>query len=96
MGPEAVEFQWDDANRDHLALHSVAPGEAEQAILDHHAVLLEVQTGGGEERTKALGMTGAGRVLAVVFTFRGDVIRPITAYMATPRMQELYLKRRGT
>jgi uncharacterized DUF497 family protein len=44
----APEFQWDDANRDHLASHNVTPEEAEQAILDHHAVLLEIQIGGDE------------------------------------------------
>jgi uncharacterized DUF497 family protein len=92
----APEFQWDDANRHHLASHDVTPEEAEQAILDHHAVLLEIQIGGDEERTKALGMTATGRILAVVFTLRGDAIRPITAYPATTRLQEVYLKRRGT
>ena len=92
----APEFQWDDVNRDHLASHNVTPEEAEQAILDNHAVLLEIQTGNDEERTKALGITATGRILAVVFTLRGDAIRPVTAYTATTRSKELYLKRRGT
>ena len=95
MGPEIPEFDWDDANRSHLAQHDISPDEAEQAILDPYAVLLEIQTGGEEERTKALGATASGRILTVIFTFRGDAIRPITAYTATVRLQELYLKRRG-
>ena len=90
-----IKFNWDDGNRSHLVPHSVTPEEAEQAILDPHAVLLEIQTGGGEERTKAMGMTAAGRILTVVFTFRGEAIRPVTAYAATIRLQGLYLKRRG-
>jgi uncharacterized DUF497 family protein len=76
LGSEALEFNWDNANRDHLALHNVSPEEAQQAILDPHAVLLEIQSGDGEERTKALGITSGGRILAVVFTFRGEAIRP--------------------
>jgi uncharacterized DUF497 family protein len=92
---EAPEFDWDDANCDHLALHHVSPPEAEQAILDGHAVLLEIQTAREEERIKALGMTATGRILAVIFTFRGTAIRPITAYPATTRLQQLYLERRG-
>jgi len=91
---EPPEFHWDDANRGHLALHNVTPEEAEQAILDPDAVLLEIQTGGEEERTKALGITKAGRILTVVVTFRGDAIRPITAYTATRRLQDLDLDRR--
>ena len=63
----APEFDWDDANRDHLALHNVTAEEAQQAILDPHAVLLEIQSGDEEERTKALGITSGGRILVVVF-----------------------------
>ena len=94
MDSEPSVFHWDAANRNHLALHDVTPEEAEQAILDPYAVLLEIQTDSAEERTKALGETAAGRILTVVFTFRGDAIRPITAYTATRRLQDLYLKRR--
>jgi uncharacterized DUF497 family protein len=83
-------FEWDDANRNHLWLHGVLPEEAEQAILDPDGMLLEIQTGVGEERLKALGMTAVGRLLAVVFTLRGAVIRPITAYTAPRRLQEVY------
>ena len=94
LGSEALEFDWDDANRDHLALHHVTPDVAQQAILDPHAVLLEIQSGDGEERTKALGITSGGRILAVVFTFRGEAIRRVTAYTAAARLQALYLGRR--
>ena len=71
----------------------MTPQEAEQAVLDEAAVLLEIQSHGDEERTKALGMTKIGRILVVVFTFRGAAIRPITAYTATAVLQGLYLKR---
>lgn len=94
LGTETPEFHWDDANRNHLARHEVIPEEAEQAILDPYAVLLEIQTDDKEERTKALGITSGGRILTVVFSFRGEAIRPITAYTATTRLQQLYLKRR--
>jgi uncharacterized DUF497 family protein len=75
---------------------NVAIGEAESAILDPFAVVLEVQLDNREERAKVLGMTAARRILTIVFTFRGETIRPITAYPATVRLQELYLQRRGT
>jgi hypothetical protein len=96
VGQEAPEFDWDDANRDHLARHQVTAQEAEQAILDPHAILLEIESAGGEERAKAVGMTARGRVLAVVFALRGEMIRPITAYAPSPRLQALYFQERGT
>ena len=95
MGTEAPKFDWDDSNRDHLALHNISPEEAEQAILDPHAVLLEIQVGSSEERTKVLGITRSGRILTVVFAFRDDAVRTITAYTATTRLQNIYLERRG-
>jgi uncharacterized DUF497 family protein len=96
LSSQAPEFDWDDANRDHLALHHVTPEEAQQAILDPDAVLVETQSGDQEVRTKALGITSGGRILVVVFTFRGEAIRPVTSYAAAARLQELYLKGRAT
>lgn len=90
-----MEFDWDDDNRKHLARHRVSPQEAESAILDEDAVLLEIESEQSEERIKALGMTAAGRILAVVFTVRGEAIRPITAYTPPRRLQKLYVERRG-
>jgi uncharacterized DUF497 family protein len=52
--------------------------------------MLEVQAH-TEERVKAVGRTAGGRILAAVFTFRGDAIRPITVFDATKRDQVTYL-----
>ena len=71
-------FHWDAANRKHLARHGVKPQEAEQAILDPHMIVVDVEHVGGEERSRVVGMTRKGRVLTSAFTFRGDAIRPIT------------------
>jgi len=88
------KFDWDDANRDHRARHHVRPEEAEQAVLDPHAILVDIEVTGGEVRTKAVGMTASGRLLAVVFTVRGEAIRPITAYAAPARLEALYFEQR--
>ncbi len=85
-------FHWDENNHDHIARHGVSPEEAEQAILDPHAILLEIETRFGEERTEALGITASGQVLLVVSTFVGRAIRPITAYKADARLEKLYFE----
>lgn len=89
---EEATFDWDEANVRHLGRHNVDPQEAEQAILDPNAIMLEIQIEVGEERVKTIGRTARGRILAAVLTFRGEAIRPITAYDATIRDQSLYLK----
>jgi len=48
-----------------------------------------------EERTKVVGMTASGRILEVVFTFRGEAIRAVTAYDAPSRLRTRYLERRS-
>ena len=90
---DAQEFNWDDANVGHLARHGVSPFEAEEAIVDPHAILLEIQTD-DEERVKAVGATSGGRILVVVFTWRGEAIRAITAYVPPVALQKLYLEGR--
>jgi hypothetical protein len=51
---DVVRFDWDHANAEHIARHSVKPDEAEQAIrndpLDMHYEVVE-----GEERWTAVG-----------------------------------------
>jgi len=93
-GQVTPQFDWDAANRYHLGRNHVIPEEAQHAIRDPHAVLLAMESDSGGERTKALGKTASGRVLAVVFTIRGEVIRPITAYLAAPHLETLYLRAR--
>ena len=96
MGGAEPKFDWDDANRDHLARHHVRPEEAEQAVLDPHAIFVDIEVRGDddEERTTTVGMTASGRVLAVVFTVRGEAVRPITAYAAPARLEALYFEQR--
>ena len=88
---DVPEFDCDEGNVRHLARHAVRPIEAEEAILDPAAIMLEIEID-DEERVKAIGCTGAGRILVAIFTFCGEAIRPITAYAATKRDQEVYLR----
>jgi len=84
-------FDWDEGNIKHIARHRVLPHEVEQAVTDPHAVMLDIQMIGAEERTRVLGMTAKGRVLVSVFTVRDGAIRPLTARDAKLSLQEVYL-----
>jgi hypothetical protein len=89
-----MNFQWDKANRAHIAEHGIAPEEAEQ-VLRNSPLDLEVQTRSGEERTIQLGETNGGRVLIVVSTWRGEKLRIVTAFPANRKMRTLYAKYQG-
>ena len=66
--------------------------EVEEAILDSEAIMIEEQNTEGEDRFKLVGRTLGGRILIAVFALRGDLIRPVTAYKASKRDEESYLK----
>lgn len=88
---EEQQFNWDVGNIGHVARHGVSTDEVEEAILDPNTILLEIQAC-DEERVESVGATSGGRILVVVFTWRGEAIRPITAYAAPVRIQKLYLE----
>jgi len=69
-------FEWDSANIGHMAKrHGVTPEEAEE-VFDGNPVFRKTY----ESRRIALGQTGDGRYLFVVFMLKeGGVIRVITA-----------------
>ena len=59
--------------------HGVSFEEAATAMLDPHALAQEDDGVEGEPRWVLLGMSGAGRLLAVVYTLRGENVRLISA-----------------
>ena len=77
---ECTGFEWDSGNlyKNWIA-HNVQYFEIEQAIINRPIVFLEDDGHShSEERFSALGSTDANRLLAIVFTIRGDQIRPIS------------------
>lgn len=85
-----VEFDWDDANVNHIARHGVTPEEAEEALLDPHRVIISVRSVENERRWTAVGGTQSGRVLVVVITRRWGFVRVVTARDALPREKRRY------
>jgi uncharacterized DUF497 family protein len=89
-----IEFEWDAENILHIARHNVTPDEVEYVLL--HATL---DTGfdqrDGEERYKEAGATATGRILEVVTTFRGSMVRTVTAYDASSFVIKEYYRTRG-
>lgn len=83
MEPLVSGFEWDDANRDKCRKHGVSVAAIESLFQRPIAVFPDPAHSWGETRFKAIGKTGEGRNVLIVFTLRaraGEIfIRPISA-----------------
>jgi len=82
------DFEWDDKNIEHTALHNVLLEEVEEIFIDEP---LYRKT--NEGKYLALGQTLDGRYLFVVFVFKDLYkVRPITARNMNLREVRSYRK----
>jgi uncharacterized protein len=86
-----MELDWDRANIEHVARHSITPEEIEQ-IFANNPVDIDFATVNDEHRWTIIGHTNAARFFFVVFTMRDDIIRPVTAFKASKRFRDEYVK----
>jgi hypothetical protein len=91
--PVMFDFDWDDANRGHLAEHNVTPDEAEQVMLNE-PLDLPAQIRDKEERSVQIGETDKGRILLVITTWRRNRLRVVTAFPPNRTMRRKYMERR--
>ena len=86
-------FDWDEANLAHIARQGVTREEVEDAISIAPIDLMR-QYYEDEDRFVQLGVTLAVRVLVVITTWRGDLIRVVPAYPAPALLQRQYWEER--
>jgi uncharacterized protein len=80
------QFEWDPAKAAaNLRKHGVSFKEAATIFDSRVLIKPDSEHSASEDRSKALGLSGRGRLLLVVMTHResGDVIRIISARKAT-------------
>jgi uncharacterized DUF497 family protein len=78
-----VEFEWDEANEEHIERHGVTPEEAEEALTDPRRIGAPAYNTQREQRRAYLGTTIDGRLLFVVYTIRRGKLRVVAARDAT-------------
>jgi uncharacterized protein len=78
---ECEGFQWDAGNSGKIwARHQVMPAECEELFFNRPLIIAsDEHHSAGEERFYALGQSDSGRLVFVVFTIRGLLIRVISA-----------------
>ena len=90
-----VAFEWDEARKAGLNFrkHGVRLPEAIPVFDDPQAITVtDDESDPNERRSVTLGMGAAGRLLAVVYTWRIENIRIISARLAEPHERAEYEK----
>jgi uncharacterized DUF497 family protein len=86
-----VSFEWDPHKAEANQLkHGVDFADAALALEDERALTVVDPGSTSEERFITLGTDPLGRVLVVVYTWRADRVRVISARKATRREQRQY------
>jgi hypothetical protein len=92
-----MKITWDPAKAaTNESVHGVTFAEAATVLDDELALTREDPAAIGEQRFATLGLSGEGKLLVVIYTYRDpDVIRIISAWKANRRQKALYEKGRG-
>lgn len=82
---------WDPAKAEaNVRKHGIRLADVEGVLFDPNALTEEDERLEGEQRFVSIGMDPVGRLLVVVYTFRGEDIRLISARRATRRERRAY------
>jgi len=89
---QCTGFDWDSGNTPKLwERHHGTPGECEQVFFGEPLLVApDLRHSKTEQRWAAWGRTAEGRELTVVFTLRGDRIRPLSARDMNRKERRLY------
>jgi len=90
--PGTTGFNWDEGNSAKTwQRHGVTQAEAEQVFLNRPLVVGDAPKHTAKEtRQFVLGRTDPGRQLTVVFTFRGSLLRVISARPMSRKERRIY------
>jgi uncharacterized DUF497 family protein len=85
-----VEFEWNPKKAaSNLKKHGIDFADVVSVLEDERALTIH-ERHLGEDRAVTIGTDGLGRILVVVYTWRGERIRLISARKATRRERRQY------
>lgn len=85
---------WDpDKALSNAGKHKVRFSDAESVLYHPQALTIEDKDAEDEQRHASIGVDAIGRILVVVYTYRGDTIRMISARRATKKERRAYDER---
>jgi uncharacterized DUF497 family protein len=86
-----MKITWDPAKAEsNFRKHKIRFSDAEAVLSDPMALTIEDKTAQSEERFVSVGADALSRVVVVVYAYREDDIRLISARRATRRERKAY------
>lgn len=93
MHTGCVSIEFDPAkDRENVRRHGLSLADAEGVLRDPRVLTREDPDAQGEQGRGSLGHDGLGRILVVVYTLRGDLVRRISARRASRNERAAYEK----
>jgi uncharacterized DUF497 family protein len=90
-----MKYQWDPIKAEcNNKKHGIDFADAVGVFEDEWALTIKEQIVGDEQRLATIGMDFLSHIIVVVYTYRGDDTRLISARPATKAERKLYEKRR--
>ena len=90
-----MDYQWDPKKADlNNKKHGIDFADAVSVFEDEWALTIKQQIVRTEQRFATVGADFLGKIVVVVYTYRGDDIRLISARPATKAERNVYEKRR--
>ena len=88
-------YQWDPEKADlNFKKHGIDFADAVGVFEDEWALTIKQEIAKSEQRFASIGMDFVGQIIVVVYTYRGDDIRLISARPATKQERNVYEQRR--
>jgi uncharacterized DUF497 family protein len=88
-------YQWDPEKADlNFKKHEIDFADAVGVFEDEWALTIRQEIVKNEQRFASIGIDFVGQIIVVVYTYRGDDIRLISARPATKSERNVYEKRR--
>lgn len=89
-----MQVTWDPNKAEsNIKKHGIRFSDAELVLYDPFALSLEEQVISAEQRFVSIGSDALGRIIVIVYSYRADTIRLISARKATPSERRQYEKR---
>ena len=86
-----MKIVWDPKKAElNFNKHKVRFSDAESVLYDPYAITIEDVSSKGEQRHITIGIDSIARILVVVYTYREDEIRLISARRATKKEVRQY------
>ncbi len=90
-----MDYQWDPEKADlNYKKHGIDFADAVGVFEDEWALTIKQEIVKNERRFASIGTDFLGRIIVVIYTYRGDDIRLISAWPATKSERNVYEKRR--